>query len=218
MSQHRTQKTKLKKDPHRRHSSTLWLQRQVNDPFVQMAKREGYRARSVYKLKEIDERFSLIGHGLRVADLGAAPGSWSQYAARKDAKIAAVDLLEMQPIQGVEIIQGDFMDIDVQNRLHQILGGPIDLVMSDIAPDSTGQRAVDRLRAEAVGEMVIAFANDTIAPNGQVLIKMVKGAEAKVMEMAKQSFDVTRILRPKATRAESSEIFMLVSRPKQPIG
>lgn len=181
-----------------------------------MAKREGYRARSVYKLKEIDERFNLIGPGLRVADLGAAPGSWSQYAARKDAKIAAVDLLEMQPIQGVDIIQGDFLDIDIQNRLHQILGGPIDLVMSDIAPDSTGQRAVDRLRAEAVGEMVIAFANDTIAPNGQVLIKMVKGAEAKVMDMAKQSFDVTRILRPKATRAESSEIFMLVSRPKQP--
>ena len=178
-----------------------------------MAKREGYRARSVYKLKEIDERFILITAQSRIADLGSAPGSWSQYAAAKNARIVAIDLLPMEPLAGVTFLQGDFMDIDVQRRIQAELAGPVDLVMSDIAPDATGQRAVDRLRAEAVGEMVVAFAIDNIAPNGQVLIKLVKGAEAKVAAAAKQEFKTTRILRPKATRSDSSEIFMLISNP-----
>lgn len=181
-----------------------------------MAKREGYRARSVYKLKEIDERFGLIKSGLKIADLGAAPGSWSQYAARKGGKVVAVDLLEIEPVRGVEFIQGDFLDPSIQDRLLEMAGNRIDLVLSDIAPDSTGQRAVDRLRAEAVGETVTDFAKDIISPNGHVLIKLVKGAEAKVVQLAKQYFDITRILRPKATRADSSEIFLLISRPKKP--
>lgn len=214
MSRFRTEKTKLKKDPNRRHSSTVWLQRQLNDPFVQMAKREGYRARSVYKLKEIDERFGLLKAGTRVADLGSAPGSWCQYVAKKAAKTAAVDLLEMEPVGGVDFVRGDFLDSAVQDRIKALLGGPADLVLSDIAPDSTGQRAVDRLRAEAVGEMVITFAGEVIAPEGQVLLKLIKGADAAVSILAKQYFDVVRILRPKATRSDSSEIYLLAQRPK----
>lgn len=207
----RTEKTRLLKNAARRQSSTRWLQRQLNDPYVQMARRDGYRARSVYKLKELDERFGLIRPGATIADLGAAPGSWSQYAAGRNARVVAIDLLAIDAIAGVTILQGDFLDEAVQARLKASLGGPIELVLSDIAADATGKRTVDRLRAEAVGESVIAFAGECLAPGGQVLLKLVKGAEAGVGNLARRSFRTIRILRPKATRSESSEIFLLAS-------
>jgi 23S rRNA (uridine2552-2'-O)-methyltransferase len=207
----RTEKTTLKKSKTRRASSTRWLQRQLNDPFVQEARRAGYRARSVYKLEEIDQRFALIGKGAVVVDLGAAPGSWSQYAAGKGARVVALDILPMDPIAGVEVLEGDFLDPAVQATLQERVGGKVATVLSDIAPDATGRRLVDRLRAEAVGEAVVAFAEAVLAAEGQLLIKLVKGAETAVMEMARPHFARLRLLRPKATRSDSSETYLLAS-------
>jgi len=208
----RTEKTKLNRSKTRRSSSTRWLQRQLNDPFVQEARRAGYRARSVFKLEEIDKRFELIRQGAAVVDLGAAPGSWSQYAARKAARVVALDLLAIDPIPGVDFLQGDFLDPDMQAELLRRLDGRIDTVLSDIAPDATGRRVVDRLRAEAVGEAVVDFAAQVLAEDGQLLIKLVKGAEASVMELARPHFSKLRLLRPKATRSDSSEAFLLATR------
>lgn len=207
----RTEKTKLKKSKTRRASSTRWLQRQLNDPFVQEAKRVGYRARSVFKLQEIDQRFELIRKGSVLVDLGAAPGSWSQYAAAKGAAVVALDLLPVDPIPGVEILEGDFLEPAVQAQVLSMLGGPVTTVLSDIAPDATGRRLVDRLRAEAVGEAVVSFARTVLAPDGQLLIKLVKGAETAVMDMARPHFAKLRLLRPKATRTDSSETYLLGS-------
>ena len=207
----RTEKTKLNRSKTRRSSSTRWLQRQLNDPFVQEARRAGYRARSAFKLEEIDRRFELIRQGAAIVDLGAAPGSWSQYAARKAARVVALDLLPIEPIPGVDLLQGDFLDIDVQAELLRRLDGKIDTVLSDIAPDATGRRVVDRLRAEAIGEAVVDFANQVLAAEGQLLVKLVKGAEAAVMELARPHFSKLRLLRPKATRSDSSEAFLFAT-------
>ena len=198
--------------PKRTDSSTRWLKRQSSDPFVRRARDEGYRARSVYKLKEIDERFKLLRPGVRVLDLGAAPGSWSQYAAQKGAKIVACDLLPIEPLAGIETVQGDFLDAAVQDELRRLLGGPADLVLSDIAPDATGRRVVDRLRMEGIGEAVVAFAPEALRADGRVLLKLIRGAEVPVLDLARRLFKTTRLLRPKATRSESSEIYLLAER------
>jgi 23S rRNA (uridine2552-2'-O)-methyltransferase len=190
-------------------SSQAWLNRQLNDPFVHRAKAEGYRARSVYKLKEIDERFGILRQGARVLDLGAAPGSWSQYAARKGCRVVAVDLLPLDPVAGVQALEGDFLDPAVQDRLREALGGPADLVLSDMAAAATGQRTVDRLRAEGLGEAVLEFAASVLRPGGDCLLKLVKGAEGVLTPLAQASFASSRILRPKATRSESSETYLL---------
>jgi 23S rRNA (uridine2552-2'-O)-methyltransferase len=207
----RTEKTKLKRSKSRKSSSTRWLQRQLNDPFVQEARRAGYRARSVFKLEEIDARFALIEKGEPVVDLGAAPGSWSQYAANKGARVLALDLLPMDPIAGVEILEGDFLEPEIQAALLARLSGKVSIVLSDIAPDATGRRLVDRLRAEAVGEAVVGFACVVLDEGGQLLIKLVKGAETAVMDMARPHFSKLRLLRPKATRSDSSETYLLAS-------
>lgn len=196
-------------------SSQAWLRRQLNDPLVQKAKAEGYRARSVYKLKELDERFGLIRRGAAVLDLGAAPGSWSQYAARRGARVVALDLLPLEPVAGAQILQGDLLDPAVQEKLTQALGGAADLVLSDMAASATGQRTVDRLRAEALGEAVLDLAGRVLRPGGACLVKLVRGAEATLMPRAQGLFASARLLRPKATRAESSEIYLL-ARERRP--
>ncbi len=209
MTGSRTEKQRLRTARGRTTSSQAWLRRQLNDPLVHQAKAEGYRARSVYKLKEVDERVGLIRRGAVVVDLGAAPGSWSQYAARRGARVVAVDLQPVQPIAGVELLEGDMLDPAVQDRLEQALGGPADLVLSDMAASSTGQRTVDRLRAEGLGEAVLEFAGRILRPGGHCLLKLVKGAEAVLMPIALARFASTRLLRPKATRADSSETYLL---------
>ena len=211
----RRAKERLRTSEGRSTSSQAWLNRQLNDPYVHRAKAEGFRARSVYKLKEIDERFGLLRRGARVVDLGAAPGSWSQYAARKGAKVVAVDLLEMEPVAGALVFRGDFLDAGLQGCLEAALGGPADLVLSDMAGDATGQRLVDRLRAEALGEAVIEFAARVLRPGGHCLLKLVRGAEAVLTPLALASFASARPLRPKATRAESSETYLL-ARERRP--
>jgi 23S rRNA (uridine2552-2'-O)-methyltransferase len=214
----RTKKERLRTGQGRSASSQAWLKRQLNDPYVHQARAEGYRARSVYKLKEVDERFGLLRRGDRVLDLGAAPGSWSQYAARKGCRVVAVDLLEMDPLPGVEVLRGDFLEPEVQARLLAALGGPADLVLSDMAAPATGQRNVDRLRAEALGEAVLEFAARAARPGGACLIKLVRGAEAVLTPLALRGFASSRLLRPKATRSESSETYLLARdrRPSPP--
>jgi len=190
-------------------SSQRWLTRQLNDPFVQRAKAQGYRARSVFKLEEIDRRFGLIRPGMVVVDLGAAPGSWSQYAANKQARVVAVDLQPIAPIAGVTIIEGDFLAEATEAALAAAVGSGVDLVLSDMAASSTGRRLVDRLRAEQLGDAVLEFAETRLVEGGSVLIKLVRGAEATLQQRAKAMFRSVRILRPDATRSDSSECFLL---------
>jgi 23S rRNA (uridine2552-2'-O)-methyltransferase len=209
MTGNRQLTTRVKTAKGRTTSSQRWLARQLNDPYVQRAKQEGWRARSVFKLQELDERFGLLRRGARVLDLGAAPGSWSQLAAKRGCRVVAVDLLPMAPLAGVEILEGDFLDPAVQERLRATLGGLADIVLSDMAADATGQRAVDRLRAEGLAETVLDFAAEVLAPGGACVIKLVKGGEAAVMPRANALFATAKVVRPKATRADSSEVFLV---------
>ncbi len=190
-------------------SSTRWLQRQHRDPLVQRARAEGYRARSVYKLTEIDRKYRLLRKGMTVLDLGAAPGSWSQYAAAGGCRVVAVDLLPMQPIEGVTIVTGDFFDEKVQARLRALLDRGCDVVLSDLAPDATGRRTVDRLRAEAAAEAVLAFAGQVLRPGGSLVLKLLHGADTLVTGLARPLFAHSKLIRPEATRSESTEIYFL---------
>jgi 23S rRNA (uridine2552-2'-O)-methyltransferase len=209
MSADRSLTTRLKTARGRSTSSQQWLRRQLNDPYVHLAKQQGWRARSVFKLQELDERFGLLRRGTKVIELGAAPGSWTQYAVRQGCRVVAVDLLAIEPIAGAELIQGDFLEPDIQASLRERLGGPADLVLSDLAASTTGRRAVDRLRAEGLGESVLEFAGEALAPGGSCLLKLIKGGEAALMPRAQALFATSRIVRPKATRAGSSEVYLL---------
>lgn len=211
MTAPRGTKTQVKTAAKRSHSSTRWLERQLNDPLVHEAKRLGYRARSVFKLEELDKKFKLLRPGMLVADLGAAPGSWTQYAIAKGCKVVAIDILPMTPIAGATIIEGDFLDPAIQDEVTRALGGPVDMVLSDIAAPATGTRAVDRLRAEAMGEIVLDYATSSLKPGGHCLVKLLKGSEATLVPVAQKHFSGYRLLKPQATRAESSEIYLLAT-------
>ncbi len=190
-------------------SSTRWLQRQHRDPLVKQARAQGYRARSVYKLMEIDRKYRILRKGMTVLDLGAAPGSWSQYAAARGCRVVAVDLLPMRPIEGVTIVTGDFLEETVQARLRALLDRGCDLVLSDLAPDATGRRTVDRLRAEVAAEAVLAFAGQVLRPGGGLLLKLLHGADTLITGMARPLFARSKLIRPEATRSESTEIYLL---------
>jgi 23S rRNA (uridine2552-2'-O)-methyltransferase len=189
--------------------SQRWLERQLNDPYVEQAKRAGYRSRAAFKLEQIDDKHRLLRRGARVLDLGAAPGGWAQVAAARGCRVAAFDLMEIAPIAGVTILTGDLFDPATPGRLLDVLGGHADVLLSDIAAPATGQRAVDRLRAEAVAEAVVDLAPTLLASGGHMLIKLVRGAEQGVMAALKQDFATARLVRPAATRKESSEIYLL---------
>ena len=209
MSADRPLKTRLRTARGRSASSQQWLRRQLNDPYVHQARQQGWRARSVFKLKELDERFQLLRPGGRVIDLGAAPGSWTQYAVRRGCRVVAVDLLAVEPVAGATLLQGDFHDPGIQLELRRQLGGPADVVLSDMAVPTTGRRMVDRLRAEGLGESVLEFAGETLATGGACVLKLIKGGEAALVPRAAELFATARIVRPKATRAESSEVYLL---------
>ena len=184
-------------------SSQRWLQRQLNDPFVLQARQQGWRARSVFKLEELDRRFDLLRRGARVIDLGAAPGSWTQYAVKRGCRVVAVDLVpRWRRSPAPSCSQGDFLDPPCRPSCGERLGGPADVVLSDMAAPATGQRAVDRLRAEGLGESVLEFAAEALAPGGACVIKLIKGGEAALMPRASELFASARVVRPKATRAE----------------
>lgn len=199
----------MRASPQRSAGSSRWLQRQVNDPYVQRAKKEGYRSRAAYKLLEIDAKHRLLKRGLRVLDLGSAPGGWAQVAAARGCKVVGVDLLPIEPIIGVTLIKADIEDEQTPTLILEALGGPADLLLSDLAPSATGQRAVDRLRSEAMGETVLDLAPSLLRPGGHLLLKMLRGADAVLAALARKTFKSVRLVRPDATRRESSEIYLL---------
>ena len=212
----RSLKTRVKTARKRSLSSTLWLERQLNDPYVARAKREGYRSRAAYKLLEIDERFHLLKPGGRIIDLGAAPGGWSQIAADRvkskegRGKVVGVDLLDMEPIPGVSFAIKDFNDDDAPALIKEMLGGQADGVMSDMAANTTGHKQTDHLRIVALAELAFEFAFDVLAPGGFFVAKVLQGGtEGQVLAQLKKEFASVRHVKPAASRADSAELYVL---------
>ncbi|MDQ8731059.1 RlmE family RNA methyltransferase [Bradyrhizobium sp. LHD-71] len=202
----------------RKLSSKLWLERQLNDPYVVRAKREGFRSRAAYKLKEIDDKYKLLKPGMAVVDLGAAPGGWSQIAAAKvgavdrKGRVVAIDLLEMAEIPGVIFAQLDFLDDEAPEKLRAMLGGGADLVMSDMAANTTGHRKTDQLRIVGLVETAAAFACEVLKPGGAFLAKVFQsGAEAELLAQLKRDFTTIRHVKPAASRQDSSERYLLAT-------
>jgi 23S rRNA (uridine2552-2'-O)-methyltransferase len=202
----------------RKLSSKLWLERQLNDPYVAKAKKDGFRSRAAYKLQEIDAKYKLLSPGKAVVDLGAAPGGWSQIAAVKvgavagKGKVVAIDLLEMDEIPGVQFAQLDFLDDNAPNQLRAMLGGGADLVMSDMAGNTTGHRKTDQLRIVGLVETAAAFAREVLNPGGAFLAKTFQsGAEAELLAELKRDYTTVRHVKPAASRADSSERYVLAT-------
>lgn len=214
----RSLKTRVKTARKRSLSSTLWLERQLNDPYVARAKREGYRSRAAYKLLEMDERFHLFKPGGRIIDLGAAPGGWSQIAADRvkskegRGKVVGVDLLDMEPIPGVSFAVKDFNDDDAPALIKEMLGGQADGVMSDMAANATGHKQTDHLRIVALAELAFEFAFDVLAPGGFFVAKVLQGGtEGQVLARLKKEFASVRHVKPAASRADSAELYVLAT-------
>ena len=213
-----------------------WLNDHVNDPYVKLAQKEGYRARAAYKLKEIDEALGLIRPGQVVVDLGSTPGAWSQYLRRRFAPktagaggaavgelqgtIIALDILPMAPIEGVQFIQGDFREDAVLEQLHQAVGGrPVDLVVSDMAPNLSGIESADSARIAHLVELALEFAVGHLKPDGALVVKVFHGSGySQLVELFKRHFRVVKPIKPKASRDKSSETFLVGLGLKAPTG
>jgi 23S rRNA (uridine2552-2'-O)-methyltransferase len=193
-------------------SSVRWLERQLNDPYVKQAKAEGYRSRAAYKLTELDERFNLVRGAKRVADLGIAPGGWSQVVRKRAPKaaVAGIDLLETEPLDGVAILQLDFMADDAPNKLVAALGGPPDLVLSDMAANTVGHKQTDHLRTMALVEAAAWFAVETLEPGGAFVSKVLAGGTDKdLLDLLKKHFRTVKHAKPPASRKGSSEWYVV---------
>ncbi len=192
-------------------SSRNWLNRQLNDPYVTRAAAEGWRARSAFKLMELDEKFGLIKRGADVVDLGAAPGSWAQVAVKRGAgKIVGIDLLPIEPMAGASFLQMDFLADEAAGTLLAIVGGPPDLVLSDMAANTTGHAKTDQIRTGALAEAAAEFALQHLAPGGAFVTKAFQGGlDAALLTRLKQNFATVRHAKPKASRAESSEVYVV---------
>ena len=196
----------------RKVSSTRWLERQLNDPYVRRAKAENYRSRAAYKLLELDERFGLLRGVKAVVDLGIAPGGWSQVVRRKapQASIVGIDLLPTDPIDGVAILQMDFMDEAAPERLREALGGPADLVLSDMAANTVGHQRTDHLRTMALVEAGLEFAREILRPGGAYVAKVLAGgADNQLVAELKRSFATVKHAKPPASRKDSSEWYVI---------
>ncbi len=206
---------KLKPGKRRTLSSRLWLERQINDPYVLRAKREGLRSRAAYKLAEIDDKFHFLKPGGRVVDLGAAPGGWSQVAARRvgeRGRVVAIDILDMPAIAGVDFLQLDFLDDAAPEQLKSMLGGDADVVLSDMAANATGHRKTDHLRIMALAEAAAAFAGEVLAPGGAFVVKVLQGGtEATLLAELKRNFASVRHMKPAASRTDSAELYLLAT-------
>ncbi|MGY6569853.1 MAG: RlmE family RNA methyltransferase [Salinarimonas sp.] len=220
----RALKVKLKKARGRTPSQQRWLQRQLNDPYVLRAKREGYRSRAAFKLLELDEKFKFLKPGQRIVDLGAAPGGWSQVAARKigivdeggverekaRGKIVGIDLLPIEPMPGAEFVQMDFLDDDAPARLVSLLGGPADVVMSDMAANATGHKKTDHLRIMGLAETGAEFARSVLAQGGTYIAKVLRGGtEGALLADLKRDFANVRHYKPPSSRSDSAELFVI---------
>jgi 23S rRNA (uridine2552-2'-O)-methyltransferase len=209
----------------RKLSSKLWLERQLNDPYVARAKREGYRSRAAFKLAEIDDKTHFLKKGARVVDLGAAPGGWSQVAAKRvhapgQGRVVAIDLLAMEPVAGVDFAQLDFLDPTAPARLKAMLGGGADVVLSDMAANATGHRKTDHIKIVALVEAAAEFAREVLAPGGSFLAKVLQGgAEGELLAALKRDFKSVKHIKPPASRSDSAELYLLATgfRGAQPV-
>ncbi|MBO1903813.1 RlmE family RNA methyltransferase [Microvirga sp. 3-52] len=211
----RNLKQRVKTANKRSLSSQKWLERQLNDPYVARAKREGYRSRAAFKLLEIDEKYKILKPGQKIVDLGAAPGGWSQIAAKvvgPKGKVVGIDLLPIDPMAGVEFIQLDFLDESAPGKLIEMLGGPADVVMSDMAANTTGHKKTDHLRIIGLAEAAIYFAREILAPGGAFVAKVFQGGtENQLLADLKRDFAVVRHVKPAASRADSAELYVLAT-------
>jgi 23S rRNA (uridine2552-2'-O)-methyltransferase len=210
-------KIRVKGGKNRKLSSKLWLDRQLNDPYVARAKREGMRSRAAYKLAEIDDKARFFKRGARVIDLGAAPGGWSQIAAKRvgapqQGRVIAIDLLVMDPVPGVEFMQLDFLDPSAPDTLKTILGGRADVVLSDMAANATGHRKTDHIKIVALVEAAAEFAHEVLAPGGTFLAKVLQGGtEAALLGPLKRDFTTVKHVKPQASRSDSAELYLLAT-------
>ena len=194
-------------------SSTRWLERQLNDPYVAQAKSKGYRSRAAFKLIELDEKFHFLRPGARVLDLGAAPGGWSQVARARigeKGSIVGVDILDMEPIGGVQLMKLDMMSAEAPAAIRAALAGPADIVLSDMAAPTTGHRATDHLRTTALFETALELAEEVLKPGGAFIGKVFQGGAApELLTRLKKSFREVRHVKPPASRAESVELYLV---------
>jgi 23S rRNA (uridine2552-2'-O)-methyltransferase len=200
-------------------ASTRWLERQLNDPYVRRAKAEGYRSRAAYKLVELDERFGLLKGARRIVDLGVAPGGWAQVARKRvpGATVVGIDLLPTDPIDGVTLFQLDFTAEDAPARLREALGGPADLVLSDMAANTVGHAQTDHLRTMALVESAAWFAIETLRPGGHFVAKVLAGgADSELVALLKTHFATVKHAKPPASRKESSEWYVIAQGFKGP--
>jgi 23S rRNA (uridine2552-2'-O)-methyltransferase len=204
---------RVKSTRRRKASSTEWLNRQLNDPFVAEAQRLGYRSRAAFKLLQLDERFHLLAPGRRVVDLGCAPGGWAQVTAQlvgPQGKVVGIDLNPTDPVPGATILEGDFRDAAMADRIRDALGGAADLVLSDMAAPATGHAATDHLRIVALAEDAFAFAETILKPGGAFVAKVFQGgAEGALLAALKRAFAEVRHAKPAASRAESAETYVV---------
>jgi 23S rRNA (uridine2552-2'-O)-methyltransferase len=226
----RSLKTRVKTAHKRSLSSTRWLQRQLNDPYVAKARREGLRSRAAFKLFEIDERYHFLRAGQKIIDLGAAPGGWSQVAVARigaidgKGKVIGIDLSPVEPLPGAEFKVMDFLDEDAPSRLIEWLDGKADVVLSDMAANATGHKKTDHLRIVGLVELAADFARQALAPGGSFLAKVFQGGtENELLAGLKRDFAVVRHVKPQASRADSSELYVLATgfrgRPEdRPVG
>ncbi|KQZ01356.1 rRNA methyltransferase [Pseudolabrys sp. Root1462] len=208
-------KVRVKTARKRSLSSTLWLERQLNDPYVAKAKREGMRSRAAFKLIEIDDKAHFLKKGARVVDLGAAPGGWSQVAAKRvgpQGKVVGIDLLDIEPLAGVDFRVFDFLDPGAPDLLKEMLGGPADVVLSDMAANATGHRKTDHIKIVALVEAAAEFAREVLAPGGAFLAKVIQGGlEHTLLAGLKKDFAKVQHIKPPASRSDSAELYLLAT-------
>lgn len=215
-------KVRVKTARGRTTGSKRWLERQLNDPYVANAKTKGYRSRAAFKLIEIDDKYRLLKSGAKVVDLGAAPGGWTQVCVQRvgaSGRVVAIDLSEMEAIPGAAIIHLDFLDPDAETRIKELLGGPADLVLSDMAAPATGHPKTDHLRIMGLCEAALDFAETVLKPGGAFLAKVLRGGtEGALLTRMKKSFASVAHVKPPASRADSAEMYVLAKgfRPSEP--
>ncbi|WP_408636655.1 RlmE family RNA methyltransferase [Parvularcula mediterranea] len=197
----------------RKLGSKLWLERQLNDPFVARAKKEGYKSRAAYKLIELDDKFALLKPKGRIVDLGAAPGGWCQVAVQRTegtGKVVGIDYLEMEDVQGAELLQMDFLDDGAPEALKELLDGQADVVLSDMAAPTTGHRATDHMRIIALAEEALGFAEEVLAPGGAFVAKVLQGgSEKQLLDRLKKNFTKVHHAKPDASRSDSAEMYVV---------
>ena len=194
-------------------ASQKWLQRQLNDPYVRAAQQQGLRSRAAFKLMELDDKLKLLHRGSRVVDLGAAPGGWSQVAVKRGAStVIGVDLLQIDPVSGATLLQGDFNEEAVQQQLRDLLGGTATIVLSDMAPNTTGHTATDHMRIVALAELAFVFSTEILEPGGAFIAKVFQGgSERSILAPMKRHFSTVRHVKPSASRKESSELYVVAT-------